>query len=48
MKAIALNTSGLDDNEAELAMAATSVQTGLPCADAVRGGAELLLEALLS
>ena len=48
VKAIALNTSGLDDAEADAAMTATSVQTGLPCADAVRGGAELLLEALLS
>jgi uncharacterized NAD-dependent epimerase/dehydratase family protein len=48
VRAIALNTSGLDDASADEAITATAKQTGLPCADAVRGGAELLLEALLS
>jgi uncharacterized NAD-dependent epimerase/dehydratase family protein len=46
--AIALNTGHLAAAEATAAIAATAASTGLPCADPVRGGAELLLTALLA
>jgi uncharacterized NAD-dependent epimerase/dehydratase family protein len=47
VKAVALNTAQLDGDAAAAAMAAVTAETGLPCADAVRGGAEPLLRALL-
>ena len=48
VKAIALNTAQLDDAEAAAAMEQTAHDTGCCCADPVRGGADRLLEALLS
>jgi uncharacterized NAD-dependent epimerase/dehydratase family protein len=48
VKAVALNTSHLDGNGADAAVRQISEQTGLPCADPVRGGAQQLLHALLS
>jgi uncharacterized NAD-dependent epimerase/dehydratase family protein len=48
VKAVALNTGHLDQVAAERAMLAVAAETGLPCADAVRGGATELLAALLS
>ena len=48
VKAIALNTAQLDDAEAAAAMEQTAHETGCCCADPVRGGADRLLEALLS
>lgn len=47
VKAIALNTSLLDIDTANDAIAYTQAATGLPCTDAVRFGAEILLEAVL-
>ena len=47
VKAVALNTGHLDDAAAAQAISAVTTKTGLPCADAVRGGAGQLLEALL-
>jgi uncharacterized NAD-dependent epimerase/dehydratase family protein len=47
VKAVALNTGHLDDAAAGRAIHAVATETGLPCADAVRGGADQLLEALL-
>jgi uncharacterized NAD-dependent epimerase/dehydratase family protein len=47
VKAVALNTGHLDDAAAAQAISAVTTETGLPCADAVRGGAGQLLEALL-
>lgn len=44
---IALNTQGLTEAAAKEAIAQTSAETGLPCTDAVRFGAGLLLDALL-
>lgn len=46
--AVALNTWGMDDATAAKEIEATAVLTGLPCGDAVRGGAELLLNAVLA
>ena len=40
MRAIALNTRGLDDDEARAAIAAATEETGLPATDPVRFGAE--------
>ncbi|MEL7143684.1 MAG: DUF1611 domain-containing protein [Cyanobacteria bacterium J06643_4] len=45
---IALNTFGLNEKEALRAIAATSDETGLPCNDVVRFGAEPILSQLLS
>jgi uncharacterized NAD-dependent epimerase/dehydratase family protein len=45
--AIALNTAHLDEAAASLALAETVASTGLPTYDAVRGGAEALLDAVL-
>lgn len=44
---IALNTVHLTPEEAEMAIAQTQAQTGLPCTDVVRYGADLLLDAIL-
>ncbi|MEO1620100.1 MAG: DUF1611 domain-containing protein [Cyanobacteria bacterium J06632_3] len=44
---IALNTFGLNEKEARLAIAAVSEETDLPCTDVVRFGAEPLLVAIL-
>jgi uncharacterized NAD-dependent epimerase/dehydratase family protein len=44
---IALNTRHLDENAAKEAIAETKAKTGLPCTDAVRFGAGLLLDAVL-
>ncbi len=46
MRAIALNTRGLDDDAARAAIAEASEQTGLPATDPVRFGADELLDAL--
>lgn len=45
--AIALNTAHLNPAEAEAAIAQTQSETGLPCTDPVRFGAEILLNAIL-
>jgi uncharacterized NAD-dependent epimerase/dehydratase family protein len=47
VRAVALNTARLSTAEADAALVATAAETGLPCADPVRQGAGLLLEALL-
>ncbi len=44
---IALNTFGLDEKEARSAIATASYETGLPCTDVVRFGAEPLLTNIL-
>jgi uncharacterized NAD-dependent epimerase/dehydratase family protein len=44
--AIALNTRGMTDEEADDAARAASASTGLPAADPVRGGAETLVHAV--
>jgi len=44
---IALNTRHLDETAAKEAIAETKAKTGLPCTDAVRFGAGLLLDAVL-
>lgn len=44
---IALNTGHLDDLAARDAIAQVQMETGLPCTDAVRFGADLLLEAVM-
>ena len=48
VKAIALNTALLDEDQAAAAIEQTAQGTGCCCADPVRGGADRLLEALLS
>jgi len=48
VKAVALNTGHLDQGAAAVACAEVARQTGLPCADGVRSGADLLLQALLA
>jgi uncharacterized NAD-dependent epimerase/dehydratase family protein len=48
VKAIALNTFHLNNQEALKAIAEVEQNTGLPCTDAVRYGAEVLLEAIMS
>lgn len=48
VKAIALNTGHLTVKEAELAIAQVQAETGLPCTDAVRFGADLLLDAVFN
>ena len=47
VRAVALNTAHLDDSAAQAAIETVARDTGLPCADAVRGGAGALLDALL-
>jgi uncharacterized NAD-dependent epimerase/dehydratase family protein len=47
VEAIALNTAHLDGPAAAAALAATAAETGLPCADPVRQGGEILLDALI-
>jgi uncharacterized NAD-dependent epimerase/dehydratase family protein len=44
---IALNTFGLTEGDAEMAIEQAQLETGLPCTDAIRFGAELLLDAVL-
>jgi uncharacterized NAD-dependent epimerase/dehydratase family protein len=48
VKAIALNTGHLDVEAAEKAIAQVQQETGLPCTDAVRFGADLLLDAVMN
>ena len=48
VRAVALNTARLTTADADAALAATAAETGLPCADPVRQGAGVLLEALLA
>ncbi|MGK7927912.1 MAG: DUF1611 domain-containing protein [Spirulina sp.] len=45
VKAIALNTFHFNEKEAKAAIASVEDETGLPCTDAVRFGADLLLDA---
>lgn len=45
---IALNTFGLSDEEAKRAIAQTHDELGLPCTDAIRYGAEPLVDAILA
>lgn len=45
--AIALNTGHLDEEQAQQAIEQTQLETGLPCTDVVRFGAESLVEAIL-
>lgn len=45
--AIALNTFHLDESAAQRAIAQTQDETGLPCTDVIRFGAEGILEAIL-
>jgi uncharacterized NAD-dependent epimerase/dehydratase family protein len=47
VKAVALNTTHLDAEAAARAISVVSDVTGLPCADAVRGGSAQLLRSLL-
>lgn len=44
---IALNTAHLDESTAKEAIAQTKAQTGLPCTDVVRYGANVLLDAVM-
>jgi uncharacterized NAD-dependent epimerase/dehydratase family protein len=46
VSALALNTRGLDDDEAHAAIAAVSEETGLPATDPVRFGGDALLDAV--
>jgi uncharacterized NAD-dependent epimerase/dehydratase family protein len=46
--AISLNTHGLDGAAAQAAIATTQRETGLPCTDPIRFGAEPILEAILA
>ncbi len=46
VRAVALNTARLDAAAAQLAVAATAAEIGLPCVDPVREGAGILLQAL--
>lgn len=45
---IALNTFGLSEEDAKQAIAQTQAETGLPCTDAIRFGAEPLLDAIMN
>ncbi|MCS7065605.1 MAG: NAD-dependent epimerase/dehydratase family protein, partial [Fimbriimonadales bacterium] len=45
--AIALNTAHLSEQEARAAIEQASQETGLPCTDPIRFGADLLVEAVL-
>lgn len=44
---IALNTGHLDDDGAQRAIEQAEIETGLPCTDPVRFGADLLLDAII-
>jgi uncharacterized NAD-dependent epimerase/dehydratase family protein len=46
--AVALNTFHLNPVEAEMAIEQVQLETGLPCTDVIRFGAEPLLDAVLS
>jgi len=46
--AVAVNTAGLDDGEADAAIESASAETGLPACDPVRTTAEPLLDAILA
>ncbi len=46
--AIALNTAQLDEPSAQQAIEQVQVETGLPCTDPVRFGADLLLDAVMA
>jgi uncharacterized NAD-dependent epimerase/dehydratase family protein len=46
--AIALNTGHLDAEAAQQAIEQVRLETGLPCTDAVRFGADLLLDAVMN
>jgi uncharacterized NAD-dependent epimerase/dehydratase family protein len=46
--AIALNTGHLDAEAAQRAIAQVQEETGLPCTDAVRFGADLLVDAVIA
>ena len=46
MRAIAVNTRGLDDAAAQEELARVSAETGLPSSDPVRFGGDVLLDAL--
>jgi uncharacterized NAD-dependent epimerase/dehydratase family protein len=46
--AIALNTAHLSESEARAAIEQTRQETGLPCTDPLRFGAEPLVDAVLS
>ncbi|MGF1479083.1 MAG: DUF1611 domain-containing protein [Cyanophyceae cyanobacterium] len=48
VKAIALNTFGLDGEAAHAAIEQVYQETGLPCTDVVRFGAEAIIEAIYS
>ncbi len=45
--AIALNTGHLDTEAAQRAIEQVKAETGLPCTDAVRFGADLLVNAVM-
>ncbi|NJN86004.1 MAG: DUF1611 domain-containing protein [Leptolyngbyaceae cyanobacterium SL_7_1] len=45
--AIALNTGHLNEEQAQQAIEQTQLETGLPCTDVIRFGAESLVEAIL-
>jgi uncharacterized NAD-dependent epimerase/dehydratase family protein len=45
---VALNTAGLDEDEARTALASASAETGLPADDPVRFGSGPLLDAVLA
>ena len=47
VKAIALNTFGMDENAAKQIIQSTTELTGLPCSDVVRFGGETLLSAII-
>ncbi|MEB3308218.1 MAG: DUF1611 domain-containing protein [Cyanobacteriota bacterium] len=47
VRAVALNSAGLSEAEAQAALTTTAAMTGLPCTDPVRHGAGPLLDALL-
>jgi uncharacterized NAD-dependent epimerase/dehydratase family protein len=46
--AIALNTGHLDADAAQQAIEQVKTETGLPCTDAVRFGADLLVDAVMA
>jgi uncharacterized NAD-dependent epimerase/dehydratase family protein len=46
VRAIAVNTRGLDDAAAHEELARVSAETGLPSSDPVRFGGDVLLDAL--
>ena len=46
--AVALNTANLEEEEAKQAISQTQAETGLPCTDPIRFGADVLLDAIIS